>query len=122
MLRKIAEHETGEDHPEPGEVRWGGALAGTTVLAMCLSRAFPMSVMAAGITLVALRPMRRSAEALIVEGKLNIDSLDVAATFAALATGRPATAAFVIWMVGIGDLLAGCFGQERAQRAGETDS
>ena len=89
----------------PTEIRWDGAVAGTTVLLMCLSRAFPMPVMVVGITLVSLRPMRRSAKALIRDGKLSIDSLDVAATFAALATGRPATAAFVIWMVGIGDLL-----------------
>lgn len=104
-LRESGLPEFPDEHAMPTQIRWGGAVAGTSVLLMCLSRAFPMPVMAVGITLVALRPMRRSADALIHEGKLNIDSLDVAATFAALGTGRPATAAFVIWMVGVGDLL-----------------
>ena len=51
-----------------------------------------------------LRPLARSIEALS-EGEISIDLLDVMATFAALATARPITAAFVIWMVGVGDLL-----------------
>ena len=89
----------------PVQMRWGGALAGSAVLVLCLSRLFPYPVMATGIILVSLRPLRRSIESLTQEKKFNIDALDVAATFAALATGRPATAAFVIWMVGVGDLL-----------------
>jgi heavy metal translocating P-type ATPase len=104
-LRDIGLSDSPNGRHVSTQLRWGGAAAGTTVLMMCLSRAFPMPVMAAGIVLVALRPMARSVDAFINEGKLSIDSLDVAATFAALATGRPATAAFVIWMVGVGDLL-----------------
>ena len=82
----------------------GGAVAGTSVLLMCLTRAAPFPWLAMGVTFNTLRPLGRSIEALR-HGKFSIDLLDVAATFAALATGRPITAAFVIWMVGVGDLL-----------------
>ena len=71
---------------------------------MCLTRAAPFPWLAVGITLNTLRPLGRSIAALR-KGEISIDLLDVAATFAALATGRPITAAFVIWMVGVGDLL-----------------
>ena len=64
-----------------------------------------------GIILNTLRPLGRSLAALR-EGKISIDLLDVAATFAALATGRPITAAFVIWMVGVGDSAARHLGQQ----------
>jgi heavy metal translocating P-type ATPase len=88
----------------PTKPRWGGALACTTVLVMCISGAFPFPVLAIGITLNTIRPLQRTIEA-FHEGKISIDLLDVAATFAALATGRPITAASVIWMLGVGDLL-----------------
>ncbi len=88
----------------PTELRWGGALSCTGVLLGCLARAAPFPVLAAGVVLSSLRPLHRSVVAL-TEGKVSIDLLDVAATFAALATRRPITAAFVIWMVGVGDLL-----------------
>jgi heavy metal translocating P-type ATPase len=92
------------DWAKPIPLRWGGAVSCTVVLAMCLTRAFPFHVMAIGISLNTIRPLRRSLDAFL-EGKVSIDLLDVAATFAALLTGRPATAAFVIWTVGVGDLL-----------------
>jgi Cu2+-exporting ATPase len=60
--------------------------------------------MACWIAWNGMRPLRRSLQSLS-EGKISIDLLDVAATCAALATGRPITATFVLWMVGIGDLL-----------------
>jgi heavy metal translocating P-type ATPase len=86
------------------QLRWLGAVSDTSALILCLSGLAPFPVMACWITLNALRPLRRSLEAL-GEGKISIDLLDVAATCAALATGRPITAAFVLWMVGVGDLL-----------------
>ena len=88
----------------PVPMRWGGAVAGTSVLIMCLTRAAPFPWLAAGVISSTIRPLGRSIAALR-EGKASIDLLDVAATFAALATGRPITAAFVIWMVGVGDLM-----------------
>jgi heavy metal translocating P-type ATPase len=89
---------------EPAPMRWGGAISGTWVLLMCLTRALPFPWLAFGVVTNTLRPLGRSIAALR-KGEISIDLLDVAATFAALATGRPTTAAFVIWMVGVGDLL-----------------
>ena len=89
-------------HPKP--VRWLGAVNGTSVLAACILRAAPFPWLALGVTLNTARPLARSIAALR-RGEISIDLLDVAATFAALATRRPTTAAFVIWMVGVGDLL-----------------
>jgi Cu2+-exporting ATPase len=86
------------------QLRWGGALLATSTLILCLTRVVPFSALAMGVVLSTLRPLHRSAIALI-QGQLSIDLLDVAATFAALASRRPATAAFVIWMVAVGDLL-----------------
>ncbi|MGA3239465.1 MAG: heavy metal translocating P-type ATPase [Bryobacteraceae bacterium] len=90
--------------PEPASIRWGGALAGTWTLFLCLTRAISFPWLALGVALNTIRPLARSIAAL-GEGEISIDLLDVIATFAALATARPITAAFVIWMVGVGDLL-----------------
>ena len=89
---------------KPTPIRWVGALAGTSTLIACLTGAAPFWWLAAAITLNTARPLARSIAALC-KGEISIDLLDVAATFAALATRRPITAAFVIWMVGIGDML-----------------
>jgi Cu2+-exporting ATPase len=89
---------------EPTPLRWVAALSGTSTLIACLTGAMPFPLLAIAVALNTLRPLGRSIAALR-EGQVSIDLLDVAATLAALATGRPITAAFVIWMVGIGDLL-----------------
>lgn len=103
-LRESDPAEWEREWHRPAPIRWGGALAGTSTLIWCLTRAAPFPWLAMGVALNTLRPLHRSITALR-DGKISIDLLDVAATFAALATRRPATAAFVIWMVGIGDLL-----------------
>jgi len=86
------------------ELRWFAALGATSVLVTCIAGTLPFPAMALGVVLSTYSPLRRSLEAL-ADGKLSVDLLDVAATFAALATRRPVTAAFVIWMVAVGDLL-----------------
>ena len=103
-LRKTDPTEWERPWHRPAPIRWVAAVSGTSTLFMCLTRAVPFPWLAIGVVLNTLRPLHRSITALR-NGKISIDLLDVAATFAALATGRPATAAFVIWMVGIGDLL-----------------
>jgi heavy metal translocating P-type ATPase len=103
-LRKSDPAEWAGEWHQPAPIRWGGALAGTWVLFLSLTRATSFPWLAAGTALNTLRPLGRSLAALR-EGEISIDLLDVAATFAALATRRPITAAFVIWMVGIGDYL-----------------
>lgn len=108
IIRKLLKSNPDEwtrDWHKPTPIRWGGALAGTSTLVACLIGAAPFWwPLAAAITLNTARPLGRSIAALH-KGEISIDLLDVAATFAALATGRNITAAFVIWMVGIGDML-----------------
>ena len=104
LLKSNPDEWTREWH-EPTPIRWGGALAGTSTLIACFIGAAPFRwPLAAAVTLNTARPLGRSIAALR-KGEISIDLLDVAATFAALATGRHITAAFVIWMVGIGDML-----------------
>ncbi|HTW31431.1 MAG TPA: heavy metal translocating P-type ATPase [Candidatus Sulfotelmatobacter sp.] len=89
---------------EPTPTRWLAALSGTSTLLACLFRLAPFPWLALAVLLNTIRPLGRSIAALD-DGEVSVDLLDVAATFAALATRRPVTAAFVIWMVGIGDFL-----------------
>jgi Cu2+-exporting ATPase len=103
-LLKSDPAEWKRDWHEPTPTRWIAALSGTSTLIACLTRAAPFPLLALAVALNTIRPLGRSIAALR-EGQISIDLLDVAATLAALATGRPITAAFVIWMVGIGDFL-----------------
>ena len=103
-LLKSDPTEWAREWHEPSPTRWLGALSGTSTLIACLAGAAPFPVLAAFVLLSTLPALGRSITALR-EGQVSIDLLDVAATFAALATRRPITAAFVIWMVGAGDLL-----------------
>src|ERR1035441_7201156 len=103
-LLKSDPAEWAREWHKPTPIRWGAALSSTSTLIICLTQAVPFPVLAMGTVLNTLRPLGRSIAALRT-GQISIDLLDVAATFAALATRRPITAAFVIWMVGVGDLL-----------------
>jgi Cu2+-exporting ATPase len=103
-LLKSDPAEWAREWHEPTPIRWGSALLGTLVLLLSLTRTVSLPPLAVGIALSTLRPLARSIAAL-GKGEISIDLLDLAATFAALVTGRPITAAFVIWMVGVGDLL-----------------
>jgi Cu2+-exporting ATPase len=103
-LLKSDPSEWAREWHEPTPTRWIAALSGTSTLIACITHAAPFPLLALAVALNTLRPLGRSITALR-EGQVSIDLLDVAATLAALATGRPITAAFVIWMVGIGDLL-----------------
>lgn len=103
-LLKSDPAEWAREWHEPAPTRWLAALSGTSTLIACVTAAAPFPFLAVAVMLNTVRPLARSIEALR-EGQVSIDVLDVAATFAALATRRPITAAFVIWMVGIGDFL-----------------
>ena len=103
-LLKSDPTEWAREWHEPTPTRWLGALSGTSTLIACLAGAAPFPVLASFVVLSTLPALSRSIVALR-QGQVSIDLLDVAATFAALATRRPVTAAFVIWMVGTGDLL-----------------
>ncbi len=103
-LLKSDPAEWARDWHEPTPTRWLAALSGTSTLLACLGGVAPFPWLAVAVMLNTIRPLGRSIAAL-EQGQISIDLLDVAATFAALATRRPITAAFVIWMVGVGDFL-----------------
>ena len=101
-LLKSEPAEWARDWHEPTPIRWGAALSGTSTLIACITGALPFPLLAIFVAMNTVRPLSRSIAALR-EGQVSIDLLDVAATLAALATGRPITAAFVIWD-GVGQL------------------
>ncbi len=103
-IRKSDPTDWSREWHKPTPIRWMGAASGTSVLLMCLTHAASFEWLALGVAYNAMLPLARSVVALR-RGEFSVDLLDVAATFAALATRRPITAAFVIWMVGVGDLL-----------------
>jgi Cu2+-exporting ATPase len=88
----------------PEQTQLGGTLSASAVLAACVTRSLPASLLVSGILVHAWPPLRRSVTALN-QGRVSVDLLDVVGTGAALATGQLGTAAFIVWMVGIGDLL-----------------
>jgi len=103
-LLKSDPAEWAREWHEPTPTRWLAALSGTSTLLACVGGIAPFPFLAIAVILNTIRPLGRSITALR-QGQISIDLLDVAATFAALATGREITAAFVIWMVGVGDYL-----------------
>jgi hypothetical protein len=103
-LLKSDPAEWAREWHEPTPTRWAAALFGTSTLIVCLTGAAPFPLLAMAVALNTVAPLRHCSEALR-QGKICIDLLDIAATFAALATGRPITAAFVVWMIGVGNLL-----------------
>ena len=90
-----------EGHPRP---TWWPTAFNTAVLAASFTGVAPPAALAAGITLSAVPSVRRALRAL-GEGRASVDHLDVAAVSIAVATGQPATAAFITWLLGLGDLL-----------------
>ena len=76
----------------------------------------PLPVAAAAVALTAIPSARRALTAL-GEQRLSVDLLDVAAIGISLGTGQPATAAFITWLLGVGDLVLGATTTARAARS-----
>jgi heavy metal translocating P-type ATPase len=100
--------------PQP-RVRWGKPLYDTCLLAGALTGALPTPALVPLLVVAAWRPLQRTFADLKHE-RVGIDLLDVIATGAALATGQTGTAAFIVWMVGVGDLLLD-LSSDQARRA-----
>jgi heavy metal translocating P-type ATPase len=90
----------------PGPERNGAtkAFLNTAVLAASASGLVPALPMGAAVALTAIPSMRRSLRALR-EKRLSVDLLDVAAIGISIYTGQPTTAAFITWLLGIGDVI-----------------
>jgi heavy metal translocating P-type ATPase len=87
----------------------------TAVLAAGVAEVLPMPVLLPAVALTAIPSFRRTLKA-FREGRATVDSLDTAAIVSALVTGQAATAAFMTWLLGLGDLLLD-HTTERARRA-----
>ena len=80
------------------------AAATTALLAVAAAELLPPPVLAVGIA-VATVPCARRAIAALGERRLSVDLLDLAAIVLSTATGMPTTAAFITWLLSIGDLI-----------------
>src|SRR5262249_11665416 len=83
---------------------WPNTAASTVVLGAALAGVLPELVVAGGVALTAVPPLGRALRALR-ERRLSVDVLDLAAVSISIATGQPGTAAFITWLLSIGDLL-----------------
>ncbi len=83
---------------------WMKTALNTSVLAATATGMLPLPIAAAAVAVTAIPPARRALTAL-GEKRLSVDLLDVAAIGISVATGQPATGAFITWLLGVGDLV-----------------
>ncbi|HEX8790024.1 MAG TPA: heavy metal translocating P-type ATPase [Polyangiaceae bacterium] len=95
------------DWPEatgPTQSSWPRAAFDSAVLLAAATAALPTPLTMGAVAFTALPTMRRAMSAL-ARSELTVDTLDFAAIVASLATSRYATAAFMTWLLTVGDLL-----------------
>ena len=80
------------------------AALNSAVLGATLSGVLPLPAVGAAIGLTAIPSLRRALRA-AGERRISVDVLDLAAIGISIGTGQPATAAFITWLLGIGDLV-----------------
>ncbi len=89
---------------QPPRSGWAKTALNTAMLAATATGALPLPAAAAAVALTAIPPAKRAFAAL-GERRLSVDLLDLAAIGISIGTGQPATAAFITWLLGIGDLV-----------------
>ncbi len=89
---------------EPRKTAWGHAAMNSAVLAATLSGAAPAAAIAVAVGATALPSLRRAVTA-ARERRLSVDVLDLAAIGISIGTGQPVTAAFITWLLGVGDVV-----------------
>jgi heavy metal translocating P-type ATPase len=111
LLDKLSATDPGEwplvpDVPKagglPGSI--GRAAFNTAVLAGAVAGFVPAPAMAALVALTAVPSAQRALNGL-KRRHLSVDLLDVAAIGISLGTGQPGTAAFITWLLGVGDVV-----------------
>ncbi len=90
--------------PAAPHTGWTLATFNTLVLGVAISGALPLPATAAAVALTAIPSARRALRA-AGEKRLSVDVLDLAAIGISIGTGQPATAAFITWLLGAGDLV-----------------
>jgi heavy metal translocating P-type ATPase len=89
---------------EPGRTEWRMLALNSVVLAGTISGMAPPPAVAAAVAMTAVPSARRAYRALR-EGRLSVDVLDLTAIGISLGTGQPLTAAFITWLLGVGDVI-----------------
>jgi heavy metal translocating P-type ATPase len=88
----------------PRHTEWTKAAMNTAVLGATLTGLLPLPAAGAAIAFTALPSARRALRA-ARERRLSVDVLDLAAIGISIGTGQPVTAAFITWLLGVGDLI-----------------
>jgi heavy metal translocating P-type ATPase len=94
---------------------WRTAALNSAVLGATLSGLVPAPALAVAVGLTAMPSARRAWRA-AGERRLSVDVLDLAAIGISIGTGQPTTAAFITWLLGVGDLVLAQT-QDRARTA-----
>jgi Cu2+-exporting ATPase len=92
------------DAPREPASSWPRAALNSAVLLAAVTGSAPAPVLAGAVALTAIPSATRAARAL-AHGELTVDTLDLAAIVASIATSRFATAAFMTWLLTAGDLV-----------------
>lgn len=102
---RSSEARTAPQEPLPAPRReWRKAVLNTAVLGATLTGLLPLPAAGAAVALTALPSARRALRA-ARERRLSVDVLDLAAIGISIGTGQPVTAAFITWLLGVGDLI-----------------
>jgi len=90
--------------PRPERPELGPTAYTTALLVVAASHLVPAPILTIGIAAATI-PCARRAYAAITERRLGVDFLDLAAIVLSTATGLYTTAAFITWLLSIGDLV-----------------
>lgn len=102
---RSSEARAGPEAPAPPRrTEWRKAAMNTAVLGATMTGLLPLPVAGAAIAFTALPSARRALRA-GRERRLSVDVLDLAAIGISIGTGQPVTAAFITWLLGVGDLI-----------------
>jgi heavy metal translocating P-type ATPase len=107
VLASIAEVDPAEwpaAPTAPSRTGWRVAALNTVVFATAVAGILPVPAVSAAVALTAFPSAKRALRA-ARERRLSVDVLDLAAIGISLGTGQPQTAAFITWLLGIGDLV-----------------
>jgi Cu2+-exporting ATPase len=88
----------------PRRKEWRKAVLNTAVLGATLTGLLPLPAAGVAIAFTALPSAQRALRA-ARDKRLSVDVLDLAAIGISIGTGQPVTAAFITWLLGLGDLI-----------------
>jgi heavy metal translocating P-type ATPase len=90
--------------PKQAGPEWRTMAFNTAVFAVTVAELAPPVAVGAAIALTAVPSVKRAYLALS-ERRASVDLLDLAAVGISIGTGQPMTAAFITWLLGVGDII-----------------